>query len=237
MRHTEAGLVRVAPGAEGLFGHDAWHVVGVVSGGFDQDCGELAEVRRGGFRLSAPGARHRMAYGSDRSLLFHAVVPTSWAPAALRAVCERRSNVFHGGEGLPDPGTLLGETPLETELNIRAALAAMAGPGTEPAWLAEARADLATGQMRVTSVAERARVSGEHLSRAFRRAYGVTPGEFRQASRVRTAAALITGTDASLADIAYATGFAAQSHLNWAVRRWLQASPGGLRHPVMDQIS
>ena len=238
MERIDAGMVWAPPGAEGLFGHDAWHVVGVVKGGFHQDCGGLEEVRPGGFRLSAPGARHRMGYGSERSLIFHAVIPGAWAPAALRAVCERQTNLFHDGEDMPDPATLIGETSLDTELRIRGALASMAWQGaTRPPWLPEARAELAAGHSRVSAVADRFQISAEHLSRVFRRAYGVTPAEYRQASRVRTAAALVSETDEPFAQIAYATGFAAQSHLNAAMRRWLKTSPGALRRAVPDQIS
>ncbi len=68
-----------------------------------------------------------------------------------------------------------------------------------------------------------------HLARTFRRFHHCTPGEFRTANRVRTAAALLTDGKRSLAEIAASCGFADQSHFSHVFRRAFGVSPDRYR--------
>jgi AraC-like DNA-binding protein len=61
-------------------------------------------------------------------------------------------------------------------------------------------------------------LAAETVSRGFGKVFGVTPASFRKEVRARRAFALITGSDAPLASIAAATGFADQAHMSRATR-------------------
>ena len=63
-------------------------------------------------------------------------------------------------------------------------------------------------------VARATRVDAAYLSRAFRRAEGCTMGEYRRRLRARKAASLLGKGRMPLAEVAFATGFADQSHLS-----------------------
>ncbi len=76
-------------------------------------------------------------------------------------------------------------------------------------------------------------LAAETISRGFGKVFGVTPASFRAEVRARSALALITGGDQSLACIAAATGFADQAHMSRATRaltgsppsRWRRSNP------------
>ncbi len=64
----------------------------------------------------------------------------------------------------------------------------------------------------LTEVAEFADVHPVSLARAFRREYGHTVGEYVRQLRIEFACQKLTGSDASLVDIALLAGFSEQSH-------------------------
>jgi AraC-like DNA-binding protein/quercetin dioxygenase-like cupin family protein len=63
-------------------------------------------------------------------------------------------------------------------------------------------------------VARATRVDAAYLSRAFRRAEGCTMGEYRRRLRARKAAVLLAKGRMPIAEVAFITGFADQSHLS-----------------------
>lgn len=65
----------------------------------------------------------------------------------------------------------------------------------------------------------------EHVSRAFRKVYGVSPARYRCEARARNAWQMIVGGDARLADIAADTGFADQAHMARAIRSLTGSTP------------
>jgi AraC-like DNA-binding protein len=73
--------------------------------------------------------------------------------------------------------------------------------------------------------AERHGLRSESVSRGFRRAYGVPPRRFRADARARRAWVEILGSRTPLAAIAFAEGFADQSHMTREVRRLTGAPP------------
>lgn len=97
-----------------------------------------------------------------------------------------------------------------------------------PPWLARVLEllDELPATLQVADLAAEADVHPVHFARVFRRHLGVTPGQYLQRRRLRTALRLI-GT-APLSDVALASGFADQSHLTRAVRAFLGETPGGL---------
>ena len=110
-----------------------------------------------------------------------------------------------------------------------AAAVSLRAPKT-PAWLDLARDRLAHEYCRPPSLralAEDARVHPVHLAQAFRARWGLTVGAFVRAHRVFHAVSLIhRGT--SLAEAAYASGFADQSHMTRVVRASRGLPPGRL---------
>lgn len=89
-------------------------------------------------------------------------------------------------------------------------------------WLREsdaARPDL-------DSLARRAGVHPVYLGRAFRAAFGCSPGEYLRRLRVERAQRALGDSGAELADVAYASGFCDQSHLNRVFKRQIGTTPG-----------
>ena len=129
-----------------------------------------------------------------------------------------------------------GVSPLTVEglvLELFALLARRAiGPaehGRPPKWLERAREcvhDRFAEGFSVAGVAAEVGVHPAHLAREFRRRYGVPIGEYARQVRLDWAAAQLAATDDSLAEIAYASGFAHQSHFTRAFKRHTGLTPG-----------
>ena len=73
-----------------------------------------------------------------------------------------------------------------------------------------------------------AHISLFHFSRAFKAAAGLSPHAYVTARRVERAKRML-GTDASLSEVAYACGFASQSHFGEVFRRGTGLTPGAWR--------
>jgi AraC family transcriptional regulator len=129
-------------------------------------------------------------------------------------------------------------TPLTVEglvLELFAAFARCAGADQRerrPGWLERAREYVherfAEG-FSIADVAAEARVHPAHLAREFRRHYGVPIGEYARRLRLDRAAAQLAVTDESLAAVAYASGFADQSHFTRAFKRHTGVTPARYR--------
>jgi AraC family transcriptional regulator len=101
-----------------------------------------------------------------------------------------------------------------------------------PSWLARVRDALHEHFADPPSLAELAcdaDVHPDHLGRTFRRYYGLTPGAYVRRVRLERAIRLIVDTQRPLAEIAYATGFADQSHMTRQVGDATGLPPGRLR--------
>jgi AraC-like DNA-binding protein len=101
-----------------------------------------------------------------------------------------------------------------------------------PAWISRAR-DLLDARIcepvRLTELASELGVNPSYLSRAFRRAYGVSLSAWLRRRRVEVACAALADPAASLAQVAHALGFADQSHLCRSFRRVTGLTPGAWR--------
>jgi AraC family transcriptional regulator len=101
-----------------------------------------------------------------------------------------------------------------------------------PKWLERAREcvhDRFAERFSVADVAVEVRVHPAHLAREFRRHYGVPIGEYARRLRLDSSAARLATTDESLAEIAYASGFANQSHFTRAFKRHTGLTPARYR--------
>jgi AraC-like DNA-binding protein/quercetin dioxygenase-like cupin family protein len=102
--------------------------------------------------------------------------------------------------------------------------------GRPPSWLGRVREAL--DDRTRSTVRELARNAGVHevsLSRAFRRYYGCTIGEYRRRVRLRVAAATIEGGSEGLSRIAHGSGFADHAHLCRDFRRATGMTPAEFR--------
>jgi AraC-like DNA-binding protein len=69
------------------------------------------------------------------------------------------------------------------------------------------------------------------LIRAYKRAFGLTPEDFRRQLRIERARRLLSGRE-RLADIAATAGFSDQSHMTREFRRLVGVTPGGYRRAL-----
>lgn len=76
--------------------------------------------------------------------------------------------------------------------------------------------------------------SRSHFSRAFKRSLGLAPMAYVAKRRVERAKVLIISTDEQLTEIAFACGFADQSHLNRSFHRAVGMSPGRWRRVTTE---
>lgn len=81
----------------------------------------------------------------------------------------------------------------------------------------------------IESMAELAGLSTYHFARAFAAATGQTPHRYVMQARVEQAAGLLAGSRQPLSEIAYATGFADQSHLTRWSKRIYGVTPATIR--------
>jgi AraC family transcriptional regulator len=82
------------------------------------------------------------------------------------------------------------------------------------------------------SVAELAAVCGlsaGHFALAFSRTFGQPPHQYLIHLRLAAAERLLAESDLRIADIAYRTGFASQSHLTETLRKYKRVSPAQIR--------
>jgi AraC family transcriptional regulator, regulatory protein of adaptative response / DNA-3-methyladenine glycosylase II len=112
-----------------------------------------------------------------------------------------------------------------------------AAPGT-PAWngtsatVARALALIREGALNDNSVetlSARLGIGARHLRRLFQQHLGASPTEIAITQRVLFAKQLVTETDKSLTDVAFAAGFSTIRRFNAAFRKIYAQAPGGLR--------
>jgi AraC family transcriptional regulator, regulatory protein of adaptative response / DNA-3-methyladenine glycosylase II len=80
-----------------------------------------------------------------------------------------------------------------------------------------------------TSLGARLAVSPRHLRRIFTRQLGVTPGQLARSRRAHFARRLLDDTDLTVADVAFASGFASIRQFNREMREVFRAPPSELR--------
>ncbi len=115
---------------------------------------------------------------------------------------------------------------------LRPGRAVARGAPLPPAALARAVARIEEGLGEPLSIAALAQDCGLGVyafARAFRAATGQPPHQFLIARRVERARTLLLDSDASIAEIAYACGFASQAHMTATFTARLGVSPGRLR--------
>ena len=104
--------------------------------------------------------------------------------------------------------------------------------GLSPLQVRRVKERLATdlvGQTRIADLAKECGMSASWFIRAFRKSVGIPPHRWLIKQRVERAKVLLVEGDASLAEIALASGFSDQSHFTRSFSSWVGMSPGQWR--------
>lgn len=240
LRAGDHGVIR-PPGAAGAYGFafegsraPAWGGAGV----------RPSERRPNALVWIPPGCaiEARAAAGGEYLVVEARAAPTGLAPAdgrvavvdpaavaAARAI--RRALLVRPG---PDaPAIEAGVEVLRHVLEARLARP----PADDLAWLTAARLDAvdrliesrAADGLRVPEMAANVGLSTTFFTRAFKRALGVTPHDYLLQKRLVRARRALETTRAPIAEVAFACGFAHQSHLTSLMRRELGVTPRAYR--------
>jgi AraC family transcriptional regulator len=89
----------------------------------------------------------------------------------------------------------------------------------------------------LSTLAEQIGFSAYHFARLFRRSTGESPHQFVLGQRIERAKILLGEADLSLAQVALASGFANQSHLTQAFKRYLGFTPAAYREEHKTRAS
>jgi AraC family transcriptional regulator len=106
-----------------------------------------------------------------------------------------------------------------------------------PQWLEHARrliADSATARVPMRQIAKQVGVHPVHLSRSFRRQFGITASAYRATLRAQHACVAIVEHDRPVSRAAHDAGFADQAHLSRTLQSALGIRPTTLKrraHP------
>jgi AraC family transcriptional regulator len=218
----------------------------VYTGAFTEGfAGATLECTPGTLKITPAGERHWNRFGREgtHGLLVEAEASRVESLGSYAAVLAERGSFLDDGLAVL-VWRLAGElrrrdtaAPLAIEGILLELLAGAARArelrltGTLPRWLTDARNYL-HDPGRVGGLSELATVVGVHpvtLARGFRKAYGCSVGAYLRWLRVARAARELAETDAPLAEIALAAGFADQSHFSNVFRREMGLSPSAFR--------
>ncbi len=107
---------------------------------------------------------------------------------------------------------------------------------TFPKWLERVRNILEqrfAEPFKLSEIAAEAGVHPVHLAREFRKHYGTSVGEYLRRVRIEYACRELMGSNAAVTNIAFAAGFADQSHFSRTFKRLCGTTPGRYRASVV----
>jgi AraC family transcriptional regulator len=84
-------------------------------------------------------------------------------------------------------------------------------------------------ELSIVELARIAQTSPFHFARHFKASMGLTPHQYVIDRRIELAKWLLADRSRSIADVAYASGFATQAHLTTVFRRLVGVTPGNYR--------
>lgn len=192
--------------------------------------GYLAVVLAGGYLEAGDGGRIRARAGDaivHRPFEAHLnCVPAAGAQVLNLPLADASLPAFGR---IADPDCLA--RAAEQDLAEAARLACEAFRPAEPEadWPDELARALSGPRPSLRAWARERGVSPEHLSRGFRRAYGVTPQRFGWEARARAAWRALVTSHAPLAAVALDAGFCDQPHMSRAVLALTGRTPGAWR--------
>lgn len=224
----------------------------VTSGSLVETCDRRSyELGEGSVMLKPAGSVHANRFGPEGADLLIGGLASGEATAGrLNGHLVRRISHFTDG-----PVTLLALrihrellaqddlTPvivdgLVRELLVLAMRHEDHGTRSAPPWLRRVRQrirDEFVEGVSVRGMAEEAGVHPSHLSRAFKKHYGMVVGDYVRRLRVDRAADALLTTDRSIALIAQESGFFDQPHLTRVFQRHVGLTPGRFRERARER--
>lgn len=219
--------------------HDDGHFIVVLAGHYRSSARGADQLLGPGDMLwNPPGTRHQDCFASPsgRFMTLSVAAPQAVALGLADGPARRLLDAAqHLGASLSqrteavDLGSLL-----DTEAHCLQLCALTAGehvadvaPRSPPSWLRrcmERLIDDAAQSLRLGDLAAEAGVHPVSLARAFRRHYGLSPGQLQRRAQLNRAAALLRG-GCSPGDAAAACSFADQSHFTRAFRTEYRSTP------------
>lgn len=203
----------------------------VMEGEYDESYGSRRRTCRAGTVVFHPEGEHHSEKHADTVATLLTVELEAARLDELRSVSRVLGEPAHheGGEvqrlarrlarefHTPDSASSLAVEGLVLEILVAGSRQGRPTSDVPPPWLHRA-ADCLRARFRdsvtVGEIAAAVGVHPAHLTRMFRRHLRCTPGEYVRALRIEAARRAVADTDASLAEIALAAGFADQSHFS-----------------------
>lgn len=184
--------------------------------------------------LKAHGAEHEDLFGEDGALLV-ALEFIGDDPFCTPRFWRRSADIFalrHATAFLEAALAGDGAAVAAAGADLVAAQAEDRRRAEPPPWLSRLKQELEQASLAAADVAAHARAAGAHVahvSRLFRRCYGVSITEYAQGHSVRRAIAALAAPDIPLSQVALDAGFYDQSHMGRVFRRVTGRTPGAHR--------
>lgn len=230
--------------------HDRLRICLVVEGAYEERLpGERVECRPGTLLAHAPGLVHENQVRDSGAFCFQ----IAYEPGSLEGLQELEGAGSPVVAVRPPLATMLdlwdalrfsesedeltleeGARVLITQLSTATAM--QFGNTTFP-WLGRVLERLRDDSRKTPTLRELAAVAGvsrSHLAASFKARFGCTIGEYLRQLRTRRAAEQLTRAEPSLAEVAYAAGFADQSHMNRTFKRQVGLTPGAFRKRFLN---
>ncbi len=234
--YTYRPSLRVAPHC-----HESAYLSIVLSGGYEESLpGGERTCRDGTVTLHPPQERHADRFGEQGARIFTIEFEARWLASATDGhQTLDRPAVFRGGmiaslmvRASAELARMDDVSPLAIEgLAYETLAEAMRGArngGRAPRWLQrtwELVADQCRERLTIAELAAEARVHPAHLTREFRRTFGMTIGDAIRSRRIEIASDRLARSDDPIAQVALDAGFASQSHFSTMFRRVTGTSP------------
>jgi AraC-like DNA-binding protein len=201
--------------------HQQAYVALVLSGGYLESGPDGAwQCSAGELVVHPPYHLHANSIGSSDARVLNFLLPI-----------HVHENLDHGSYGVfavPDPGRLerVSRHDPFAALAEAAEVKEQRHPQPSSLWLDGLAATLAQAPERpVAALARDSRCTPEHLSRAFRKRFGIAPAVFRREHRLRRALRLLVESRRDLCDIAADCGFADQPHMTRELKQMTGLTP------------
>jgi AraC-like DNA-binding protein len=224
-----------AAGRQRLHSHEFSQVSFLLAGAM-QECLEGAEheLHSAAVGYKPAGSRHEDHWGREGALIFSLRLPSD-APAG--AACE--GWVLHAEPKAVSAlvKTCLHAPTIATRGEAVGDLLALSYGRDEPMgartppWVEAVRCRIndAPDDVAVETLAEEAGVDRSHLSRAFRRCFGVPPSIYRRRILVARAVQAVAQHQQRFSEVAAQAGFSDQAHMIRTLHDQVGVSPGHLR--------
>jgi AraC family transcriptional regulator len=223
--------------------HEYGCLVFVVDGTFRERCEAAQRDGVPGMVIGRPeGEPHSNRFGRGGGRCLNVELPPQWV-ARVRD-CTRvfdTSAAFTGG-AFPLLGRrLIGELAHADEVSPLAVESLVLGVFTDgarcgslrpPRWVLRAKEvihDRLASRLTLEDIAGEVGVHRVHLAETFRRHFGQSVAAYLRQARIDSACRALTGSDASLAEIALMNGFADQSHFGRTFKRLMRMTPAAYR--------